>query len=101
MPRKAVDMDYRKIAKMVPIEKREKLSAKLIDFILKSKNADKMPRSLTKIILHHWQQGPLTNEAGLAALLEAAIVVESDKTMNLLEEQLQLLDVVKAVKAIE
>lgn len=94
-------MDYRKIVEMVPIEKREKLSAKLIDFILKSKNADKMPSSLANIILHHWQRGPLTNEAGLAALLEAAVVLESDKTMNFLGEELQLLDVVKAIKAVE
>ena len=94
-------MDYRKIAEMVPIEKREKLSAKLIDFILKSKNADRMPSSLTKTILHHWQQSPLTNDAGLAVLLEAAVVVESDKTMNFLEGDLQLLGVVKAIKAVE
>ena len=94
-------MDYRKIVEMVPIEKREELSAKLIDFILKSKNADKMPSSLTKTILHQWQQGSLTDETGLEALLEAAVVVESDKTMNFLEEKLQLLNVVKAIKAAE
>ncbi len=101
MLRKAVDMDYRKIVEMVPIEKREKLSAKLIDLILKSKNADKMPSSLAKAILHRWQQGPLTNEVDLAALLEATVILESDKTVNFLEEELQLLDVVKAIRAVE
>ena len=94
-------MDYHKIAEMVPIEKRERLSAKLIDFVLKSKNADKMPSSLAKTMLHHWRQGPLTSETGLAALLEAAVVVESDKTVNFLEKELQLLDVVKAIRAVE
>ena len=99
--RKAFDMDYRKIAEMVPLEKRERVSAKLIDFVMKSKNADRMPSSLAKTILHHWQRGPLTDEAGLAALLEAAVVVESDKTVDFLEGELQLLDVVKAIRAAE
>ena len=94
-------MDYRKIVEMVRIEKREKLSAKLIDFVLKSKNADKMPSNLAKTILHHWQHGPLTNEAALAALLQAAVILESGKTMNFLEEELQLLDVVKAIEIAE
>lgn len=94
-------MDYRKMVEIVPIEKREKLSVKLIDLILKSKNAEKMPSSLAKTILHHWQQGPLTNEIGLAALLEAAVILESEKTMNFLGEELQLSDIVKAIKAVE
>ena len=94
-------MAYKKAVKKIPTEKRERLSAKLIDLILKSKNADKMPSSLAKTILHYWQQGPLTNEAGLAVLLKAAVVLESDKTMNFLEEELQLLDVVKAIKVAE
>ncbi|MFQ5758732.1 MAG: hypothetical protein ACE5IF_03560 [Candidatus Bathyarchaeia archaeon] len=94
-------MDYRKMVEIVPIEKREKLSVKLIDLILKSKNAEKMPSSLAKTILHHWQQGPLTNEIGLAALLKAAVILESEKTMNFLGEELQLSDIVKAIKAVE
>ncbi len=87
------------MVEMVPAEKREKLSAKLIDFLLKSKNADKMPSNLAKTILHQWQQGPLTDDAGLTALLEAAVVVEKEKTVYFLEEELRLLDVVKAIKA--
>jgi hypothetical protein len=94
-------MDYRKIVGMVPIEQRGKLSAKLIDLILKSKNADKMPSSLAKTVLHHWQQGPLVIELGLTALLEAAVILEYGKTMNFLEQELQLSDVVKAIKPLE
>jgi len=92
-------MTYRKIVEMIPIEKREKLTAKLIDYTLKSKNADKMPSSLAKTILHHWQQSLLTNEAGLAALLEAGAILEPEKTMSFLGEELQLPDVVKAIRA--
>ena len=93
-------MDYRKIVETVPIEKRGKLSAKLIDLILKSKNADKMPSSLAKTILHHWQQGPLIIESSLAALLEAAVTLESEKAMGFIEQKLQLPDVVKALRAV-
>ena len=91
-------MAYQKIVKTIPVEKREKLSGRLIDLLLKSKNDDKMPSGLANTILHHWQLGPLTSEAGLAAVLEAAVLLESEKTMDFLEQELQLLDVVKAVK---
>lgn len=91
-------MDYRRIVEMIPLEKRGTLSAKLVDFILKSKNVDKMPSGLAKTILNHWQQGPLTNDAGFAAVLEAAVVLESDKTIDFLGETMQLPDIVKAIK---
>ena len=91
-------MAYQKIVKTIPIEKREKLSDKLLNFLLKSKKEDKMSSDLANIILNQWQQGPLTTEAGLAALLEAAVLLESEKTMEFLEQELQLVDVAKAVK---
>jgi len=91
-------MAYPKIVKKIPAEKREKLSDKLIDLLLKSKKEDKMPGGLANTILSQWQQGPLTTEEGLAALLEAAVLLESEKTMELLEQELQLMDVAKAVK---
>jgi len=91
-------MAYEKIVKAIPVEKREKLSDKLIDLLLKSKNDDKMPSGLANTILNQWQLGPLTTEAGLAALLEGAVLLESEETMNLLEQELQLMDVIKAVK---
>ena len=92
-------MAYQKIVKMVPVEKRGKLSDKLIDFLLKSKKEDKMPGGLANTILNQWQQGSLTTtEDGLAALLEAAVLLESEKTVELLEQELQLMDVAKAIK---
>ena len=91
-------MAYQKIVKTIPVEKREKLSDKLLNFLLKSKKEDKMPSGLANTILNQWQQGPLTTEAGLAALLEAAVLLESEKTMEFLEQELQLVDVAKAVK---
>ena len=91
-------MAYQKIVKNIPTEKREKLSDKLIGLLLKTKKEDKMPASLANTLLNQWQLGPLTTEAGLATLLEAAVLLESEKTMEFLEQELQLLDIVKAVK---
>ena len=91
-------MAYQKIVKMIPVKKRETLSDKLVDFLLKSKKEDKMPSELANTILSQWQQGSLTTEASLAALLEAAVLLEYEKTMELLEQELQLLDIAKAVK---
>ncbi|MFQ5999341.1 MAG: hypothetical protein ACE5J6_01050 [Candidatus Bathyarchaeia archaeon] len=91
-------MVYQKIVKTIPVEKRGKLSEKLMDFLLKSKNEDKMPSSLANTILSQWQLGSLTTEAGLEALLEAAVLLESEKTVEFLEQELQLMDVAKAIK---
>lgn len=100
MLQEAFNMAYHKTVGTIPIEKRGKLSTKLIDLILKSKNNDKMPSRLAKNILHHWREAPLLSEEGLAALLEAAVLLESEKTMNFLEQELQLVDLAKAVKRI-
>lgn len=91
-------MAYHKLVKMIPVEKREKLLDKLLNFVLKSKKESKMPNDLARIMLNQWQLGPLTTEVGLATLLEAAILLESEKTMEFLEQELQLVDVVKAIK---
>ena len=91
-------MAYQKIVKMIPVEKREKLLDKLLNFVLKSKKESKMPNDLAKTILNQWQLGPLTTEVGLGTLLEAAVLLESEKTMEFLEQELQLVDVVKKIR---
>ena len=91
-------MAYQKIVKNVPAEKREKLSDKLVDLLLKTKKEDKMPSSLANTLLHQWQLGPLTTEASLSTLLEAAVLLESEKIIEFLEQELQLTEVAEAVK---
>ena len=91
-------MAYQKIVKTISVEKREKLSDKLLNFILKSKKEGEMPSDLARTILGQWQLGTLTTEDGLAALLEAAVLLESEKTMEFLEQELQLMDVAKAIR---
>lgn len=73
-------MDYRKLIETVQVAKRETLSKKLVDLILLSKNDEKMPSPLANTILYHWQNGTLISESGLTALLEAAALLEPEKT---------------------
>ncbi len=91
-------MAYQKIVRTIPVEKREKLSDKLLNFVLKAKKEDKMPSDLANTVLTQWQLGPLTTDAGLAALLEAAVLLEPEKTMELLEQELQMAEVAKAIR---
>jgi len=91
-------MDYRKLVELIPITNRETLSHKLVDFILTSKNDEKMPSQLANTILHHWQQNVLESESGLAALLEAALLLEPDKTISAFGE-LQMTSIAEQIKA--
>jgi hypothetical protein len=91
-------VSYKKIVKMVPVEKREELSDKLLNYLLKSKNEKNMPSSMAKCFLSQWQTGGFDDEEGLAVLLEATALLEPEKTTEFLEQDLQLTDVAKAVK---
>jgi len=91
-------VSYKKIVEMVPVEKREELSDKLLNYLLKTKNEKNMPSSMAKCFLSQWQTGSFDDEVGLAVLLEATALLEPDKTTQYLEQDLQLADVAKAVK---
>jgi len=93
-------MAYHKAVETIPLEKREELSDKLMDAILVSKNEDKMPILLANTILYHWQRGLLAGGASLAALLEAAVLLEPDRTMEILEVELQLTNTAKTVNEV-
>jgi len=90
-------MDYRKLIETVPVAKREALSGKLIDVILLTKNDEKMPSQLANTILYQWQQDTLMSEFGLTALLEAAVLLEPDKTAEVLTA-LELTDIAGLIK---
>ncbi len=91
-------MSYKKIVKMIPVEKREQLSDKLLNYLLKTKNEKNMPSSMANCFLSQWQTGTFEDETGLSVLLEATALVELEKTTAFLEQELQLADVAKAVK---
>jgi len=90
-------MDYRKLVEMINVARWEMVSDKLVDLILTSKNDEKMPNQLANTILHSWQHGVLKNESGLAALLEAALLLEPEKTINTLNE-LEMENVAEQIK---
>ena len=91
-------MVYKKIVKMIPVEKRGALSDKLLNYLLKTKNEAKMSSSMANCFLSQWQTGKFDDEVGLAVLLEATATVELEKTTEFLEQELQLADIAKAVK---
>jgi len=90
-------MDYRKLVEAIPVVKREPLLNKLMDLILSSKNDEKMPAHLANTILCHWQNDILISESGLTALLEAAVLLEPDKTIEVFT-QLELAVFVEQIK---
>ena len=79
-------MGVEKIARKIPESLWEIASERLIDIILNSPNAGKMPSSLAKTILYYWQRDQLTTEAGLERLIEAALILEPEKTVSLMED---------------
>ncbi len=89
---------YKKIVKMIPVEKRGTLSDKLLNYLLKSKKEAKMPISMVYCFLSQWQTGTFDDETGLAVLLEATALLEPEKTTEFVEKDLQLADVAKAIK---
>ena len=91
-------MVYKKIVEMIPVEKRGTLSDKLLNYLLKSKKEAKLPSSMAYCFLSQWQTGTFNNEVGLAVLLEATALLEPEKTTEFLEQELQLIEVAKAIK---
>jgi len=91
-------VSYKKIVEMIPVEKRGKLSDKLLNYLLKAKKENKMPSSLAKCFLSQWQTGGFDDVVGLAVLLEATLTVEPEKTIELVETEMQLAEVAKALK---
>ena len=79
-------MALEKIARNVPASLWKEASDKLIDTVLNSQNASKMPSDLAKTILYYWQRDQLATEIGLQRLLEASTLLEPEKTVSVMEE---------------
>ena len=79
-------MDYPKLVELVPDEKLGPLSDQLLNFILTTKNDGKMPTKLANAMLGKMQHGAIKSKTGVAVLLEAAILLEPEKTMTALGE---------------
>lgn len=79
-------MTMEKVARKIPESLWSVASEKLVDIALNSANADKMPSDLAKTILYYWQRDQLATEIGLQRLLEAAMLLEPEKTIITMEE---------------
>ncbi len=79
-------MNYPKLAEMVPTEKLGPLSDQLLNFVLTTKNEGKMPTKLANCMLSAMQEGIIKNKTGVSVLLEAALLLEPEKTMAALGE---------------
>ena len=79
-------MDYPKLAEWVPDEKLGPLSDQLLNSILTTKNDGKMPTKLANAMLYKMQQGEIKSKTGVAVLLEAAMLLEPEKTIMALSE---------------
>jgi hypothetical protein len=90
-------MNYLELVELIPREKRRNAADKLVNIILSSKNDNEMPSDLANTILYRWQQNLLTSEAGLSALLNAAVLLEQEKTLIVLGE-LQLREIAGKIK---
>ncbi len=90
-------MAMEKIARKIPASLWNEASEKLVDMVLNSSNASKMPSDLAKTILYYWQRDQLATEVGLQRLLEASMLLEPEKTLSLMEE-LGLLEIVAMLK---
>jgi len=73
-------MDYPKLADLVPAEKLGPLSDQLLNFVLTTKNEAKMTTKLASCMLSAMQQGIIKNKTGVSVLLEAALLLEPEKT---------------------
>jgi hypothetical protein len=84
-------MDYAKLVEMVPKDKWEPLSERLIGVILGAKN-DKIPNSVANTILMDMKTGTASSKKGLTNLLEVAAVLDVENTIISLGE-MKLLNV--------
>ena len=79
-------MAMEKIVHKIPASLWGTASEKLIDMILNSSNASKMPSHLAKTILYYWQRDQIATTVGLERLLEASMILEPEKAIALMED---------------
>jgi hypothetical protein len=89
-------MDYPKLIELVPAEKWGPLSEKLIGVILNSKHDEKMPNALANDMLLQMKNGTSNTKSGLTILLEAAVLLDAEKTVGGLGD-MQLLKVAELI----
>ena len=81
-------LELDRVVSRIPKSLLNEASEKLIDFVLDSRNAKKIPSGLAKTILYYWQRDQLKTPTGIQRLLEAALIAEPEKTFEFLHAEL-------------
>jgi hypothetical protein len=83
-------MTLKEVILKVPITIRETVAKELLNLIICSEDVDKLPEKIRESISVWWQRDLLPSHTCLERLLEAAILLEPEKTYNLFAETLKL-----------
>lgn len=79
-------MEAASIVKEIPASLWETAAERLTDLILSAPSGFRLPPGLVHSILYVWQRDQLATETGLSRLLEAARIVDAEKTEAILAE---------------
>ena len=89
-------MDYPKIVEMIPAEKWGALSDQLTGVILNAKNDERMPNTLANTMLLDMKNQTSNTKDGLITLLQAAVLLDAEKTVAALGN-LKLLNIAEQI----
>lgn len=79
-------VDAENILKTLPSSSVAPLQKGLVDTILKSKNAQSLPADAAKRLLSLYHDNQLGSPEGLVTLLQASVLIEQEKTAEMLQE---------------
>ncbi|OHE54348.1 MAG: hypothetical protein A3K61_07005 [Thaumarchaeota archaeon RBG_16_49_8] len=79
-------VDAENILKTLPGSSAAPLQKGLVDTILKSKNAQSLPADVAKRLLTLYHDNQLGSTEGLVTLLQASVLIEQEKTAEMLQE---------------
>jgi hypothetical protein len=79
-------LSMEELIRRIPVSLWNIASERLIDIVLNSPQGSRMSSDLAKTILFYWQRDQLATEIGLQKLIEAAMTLEPEKTVSLMEE---------------
>lgn len=94
----------RKVVGLIPQEQREPVSTALLDLLLKTKAANRVPAREAKMVLHLMMRDLIATEMGLETLFTCALRAEPVKTLDVIGDVLggamAAEEVVKALSAL-
>jgi len=86
------------ITREIPRQKRRDFQERLLGLILDSDRAGLMPINLAKNLLRFYQEDRLHSDPGLELTLEAALIIESEKSIRLFSDDVALSKAASALK---